>query len=124
MIELERLLRLWLELGDVYVDSDGRTERSFLHFPEGTHCEEIWHWFEAQNPHFIVGDMQQGKRPTTKFIDAFKSRFESFASEYAAGGCDTCGYTDERQMDEEDYQRLLAEIDEWIAKNFGRRLDA
>lgn len=121
MIELEKLLHLWLELGDIPVDDNDCIEEPFLHFEVGDHREEIWHWFEEQNPHFIVGDMQQGKRPATNFIQKFKDRFDHFASEYAAGGCDTCGYTDERQMSEENYAALLAEIDDWIVKKFGQR---
>jgi len=54
----------------------------------------------------------------SKFIEAFKSRFRGFASAYTDGGCSTCGYTDDRNMDEDDYERLLAEIDEWIASEF------
>ena len=34
----------------------------FLHFPVGTPREEIWHWFEAQNPDFVVGEVLQGIR--------------------------------------------------------------
>lgn len=41
---------------------DGAIEEPFLHFPAGTHREDIWRWFEAQHPDFVVGDVQQGIR--------------------------------------------------------------
>ena len=37
-------------------------EEPFLHFPAGTHREDIWHWFESQHPEFIVGEVMQGIR--------------------------------------------------------------
>ena len=37
---------LWAQLGDVPIDDDERIDESFLHFPKGTHREDIWHWFE------------------------------------------------------------------------------
>lgn len=65
---LTELYALWEQLRNIPVfDTDGEgaeetIEEPFLHFPVGTHREEIWHWFEAQNPDFIVGDVMQGIR--------------------------------------------------------------
>lgn len=73
---LEELYQLWEQLGDIptfpestekyEVDS---IEMPFLHFGIGTHREEIWHWFEEQNPLFLVGEVQSGVRyiPPTGF---------------------------------------------------------
>jgi hypothetical protein len=44
------------------VDEFGQLEISFLHFMPGSHCEDVWRWFEGQNGLFVVGDVQQGKR--------------------------------------------------------------
>lgn len=41
---------------------DGAIEKPFLIFPAGTNREEIWHWFEAQHPDFVVGEVMQGIR--------------------------------------------------------------
>jgi len=56
------LYTLWDQLGEIPIDSDERIEAEFLHFEAGTHREEIWHWFEGQNPQFVVGEVQQGLR--------------------------------------------------------------
>jgi hypothetical protein len=75
MLELKAL---WDLLGDVPVfDSsdydaealssvafkDGDIEVPYLHFPAGTPREDIWHWFEAQNKRFIVGEVMMGVWP-------------------------------------------------------------
>lgn len=42
-----RVKELWMQLG--FTPMDPETERmgeAFLHFPAGTHREDIWHWFE------------------------------------------------------------------------------
>lgn len=79
-LPLGQLYALWDKLGDIPtvppagnegddddstlpVGAEGSIEEPFLHFPVGTHREDIWHWFEAQNPRFIVGDVMQGIRP-------------------------------------------------------------
>lgn len=56
----------WDKLGDIpvfegndEVEAD-TIEEPFLHFPVGTPREEIWHWFEAQHPEFIVGEVMPG----------------------------------------------------------------
>lgn len=66
--EMIELLLLWDRLGDVptvFDMEDGvetnSLEEAFLHFPAGTHREEVWHWFEAQNPDFVVGEVMSRK---------------------------------------------------------------
>lgn len=44
--ELAKAKKLWSELGNIPVNDDGETEEQFLDFEAGTHCEEIWSWFE------------------------------------------------------------------------------
>lgn len=40
---------LWAMFTDVPMNPETeRMEESFLHFPAGTHREEIWHWFDAR----------------------------------------------------------------------------
>lgn len=52
-----------IPVADVHDEfEDCAIEQPFLHFPAGTDREEIWHWFEAQHPDFVVGEVQQGKR--------------------------------------------------------------
>ena len=46
----EKLETLWALLSDVPMDPDTETmEDEFLHFPEGTSREEIWHWFDRRH---------------------------------------------------------------------------
>jgi hypothetical protein len=59
---LHELYALWDKLGDIPVTEEGLLDEAFEQFPRGTDREEIWHWFEAQNPDFIVGEVLQGKR--------------------------------------------------------------
>ncbi|MBA9846765.1 hypothetical protein ACUXIL_003405 [Ralstonia pickettii] len=60
---LSELYRLWDALRDVPVTEDGRNlDGAFLHFSKGVETESVWRWFEAQNPNFIVGDVQRGIR--------------------------------------------------------------
>jgi len=60
---LTELYALWDQLGDVPVTDDGeQLDAPFLHFPPGTQTLDVWHWFEAQNRLFVVGDVQQGVR--------------------------------------------------------------
>ncbi len=63
---LATLYALWAKLGDVPTGFEGENvdclEEPFLDFPVGTHREDVWHWFEAQHPSFIVGDVMQGIR--------------------------------------------------------------
>ena len=60
----------WDKLGDIPVSAGtdnveaDTIEKPFLHFPVGTHREEIWRWFETQHPDFVVGEVMQGIRKT------------------------------------------------------------
>lgn len=58
------LVQLWIRLGDIPTTPDGEDvdciEEPFLHFPVGTHREDIWHWFEEQNHRFMVGPLMSG----------------------------------------------------------------
>lgn len=60
---MDVLTCLWEMLGEVPVSDEGYLKEPFLKFERGTHCETIWHWFEAQNPAFIVGEVQSGLGP-------------------------------------------------------------
>ena len=60
----DRLGNIPVSEGNDEVEAD-TIEEPFLHFPVGTHREEIWHWFEAQHPDFVVGEVMQGIRKTT-----------------------------------------------------------
>ena len=46
MKELTEAKKNWEKLGEITIDDDECIETEFLHFPVGTHREEIWHWFE------------------------------------------------------------------------------
>lgn len=60
---LTELYALWNQLGDTPVTEDGQaTVQPFLHFPAGTCVQDIWHWLEAQNPNFLVGEAITGFR--------------------------------------------------------------
>lgn len=67
---LSELYGLWDQLRDVAVVEDATRpgsallclDQPFLHFSKGAEVEEVWHWFERQNPQFIVGDVMQGIR--------------------------------------------------------------
>ena len=61
MKTLLELNKLWGQLGNVPVNDNDELDADFLHFPKGTHREEVWHWFEDQNPEFSVGDIMTGK---------------------------------------------------------------
>lgn len=65
---LAALHALWAKFGDTPTGDSGDKadclEEPFQHFPIGTHREDVWHWFEAQHPDFIVGDVMQGIRRT------------------------------------------------------------
>lgn len=66
---IEDLFKLWKKLGDVPTFPESTEEfdvdsieEPFLHFGIGTHREDIWHWFEAQHPEFLVGKVMSGNR--------------------------------------------------------------
>lgn len=42
---------------------DGSSDAPYLHFPRGTPFENIWYWFEAQNPAFVTGEVLMGVWP-------------------------------------------------------------
>ena len=66
--KLENLYALWDQLGTVPVSAGaGKVPAEtlvepFREFPAGTPREAVWHWFEEQNPNFLVGDVMQGIR--------------------------------------------------------------
>lgn len=63
------LYGLWETLGATPVVESPtglRIDLDWLTFQKGTLVEGIWHWFEAQNPRFIVGDVMQGQRVDDK----------------------------------------------------------
>lgn len=76
---MSELKALWALLGDVPVASDSDEEDEdapdtpkfpddtieipYLDFPAGTPREDIWHWFEAQNKRFVVGEVLMGVWP-------------------------------------------------------------
>ena len=46
----EQLEAFWSRFGDVPMDPETeRMEDDFLSFPQGTHREEIWHWFDKRH---------------------------------------------------------------------------
>lgn len=57
-----QLLGLWRVLQDVPISANEMIGEPFMHFPAGTRREEIWRWFENQNPQFSVAKaMGQGR---------------------------------------------------------------
>jgi hypothetical protein len=69
---LAALYALWDELGDVPVDDSGRIQARFGCFDAGAPRDEVWRWFEAENPQFVVGEVMQGRRvPDRLFIGVF-----------------------------------------------------
>lgn len=76
---MAELLVLWKQLGDVPTVFTGESvdtlEESFLHFSAGTHREEVWKWFEQQNPGFIVGDVMNGIR-SNDVIDSYDQSYK------------------------------------------------
>lgn len=57
MKSMDELKTLWEKLGDTPVNDDGEIDEKFLDFDIGTDREEIWTWFEEQNPDFSVAKM-------------------------------------------------------------------
>lgn len=63
MRALTELYALWKQLGDIpiaFEEPGASLDADFLHFSKGTLVEDVWHWFEAQNPDFLVGEVLQG----------------------------------------------------------------
>lgn len=63
---MEELYSLWDRLGNIPFledhDSELSLDEPFLHFPVGTSCVDVWHWFEDQNTNFSVGELMNGVR--------------------------------------------------------------
>ena len=74
---LDELYQLWGELGLVASNSRGELQENFLDFPEGTHQQEIFRWFEAQNPRFSVSQLQSGILPEPQELSS--SEFSKIA---------------------------------------------
>lgn len=53
--------RLWELMGEVPVNNDDEIEEDFLGFPEGTHKEEVWHWFDEAYPAGVCRLIMGGK---------------------------------------------------------------
>lgn len=74
-LPLDHCYRLWDAFADIPVATgDGELpadsiEAPFLHFGVGTAREDIWRWFEARNPDFVVGDVLQGHRRETALAE-------------------------------------------------------
>ena len=47
-----------------------------------------------------------------KFLEKFKGRFRGDIQ--GVGGCETCGYGADKAMSEEEFDKLMAEIDKWV----------
>lgn len=54
--ERDKILEgLWEQLSDIPIDPETeRIEESFLGFAQGTHWEEIWHWFDERYSKGVV----------------------------------------------------------------------
>lgn len=50
----------WTELADIPVSDESALDQKFQHFDIGTPIEDVWRWFESQNPKFSVAALQQG----------------------------------------------------------------
>ena len=60
-MKMEELIKLWEMGGDIPVDENDCIEEPWSGFPVGTEREELWSWFEEQNPAFVVGEALMGK---------------------------------------------------------------
>lgn len=58
--QLADLCSLWNLLSDICLTEDGtELDDSFLHFDKGADISDVWHWFEQQNPLFVVANAGQ-----------------------------------------------------------------
>lgn len=64
------LCALWNDLRDVPVNDEDELDEPFMFFPEGVHREDVWRWFEAVNPKFIVGEAGSYIGPGHPFLKA------------------------------------------------------
>jgi hypothetical protein len=67
-IPMNVLVLLWRLLGDTPTDDEDNIDQSFLGFPMGTPREDIWHWFEASNKEFLVGEIMNQKSIYDHFV--------------------------------------------------------
>ena len=58
------LRELWALLGDRPVNDEGCLGEWFLSFPEGSHREDVWRWFESKNPDFSAAAAMGVDAPT------------------------------------------------------------
>lgn len=66
MKTLSELYSIWDALAAVPVNDDGDClSAPFQCFDSGASVVDVWHWFESQNPDFVVGDVMQGIRKAT-----------------------------------------------------------
>ncbi len=50
MMNDQEIERLWLEFEDVPMNPETECmDMKFMHFPEGTSREDIWHWFDKRH---------------------------------------------------------------------------
>lgn len=57
----KELEELWVQFGDVPMDLDTECiEEAFGEFPAGTHCEDIWHWFDERHSKGVAYLMYNG----------------------------------------------------------------
>lgn len=68
---LLEVYELWDRLSDVPVNEQEQIDVPFEHFAKDTHRENIWHWLEQLNPHFAVGQLQNGVRATEQMITGY-----------------------------------------------------
>ena len=57
----KEMKKLWELLGEVPVNNDDEIEEEFLGFPEGTHKEAVWHWFDELYPAGVCRLIMGGK---------------------------------------------------------------
>ena len=77
---LRGLYAKWEQLAEVAVAADDTIQDAFLHFKAGTDRHDVWRWFEAQNPSFVLGDVMQGIRHPVGCSGVFQSRYGQYAN--------------------------------------------
>lgn len=56
-VPLYTLKELWMQFGDMTVNSDDEIERPFLNFPAGTNRFEVLKWFDERCPNGVTQDL-------------------------------------------------------------------
>ncbi len=74
MKKLTEAKRAWKILGDIPVNDSEEIEEFFLHFPIGTHREEIWHWIEEEFNVSVATDLMYLQTTTNKRIKTWKKK--------------------------------------------------